>query len=100
MSMNFIKGKRFFTTKVHSLLNRPELNKSYPYEFLRKMSEKEANQFVKEVRIVLKNASVPTKNINAYNRIFNAVIEEREDIYQQFKIIENDKAKFHGGLDL
>ena len=83
-------AKRVFSTKIATLLNRPDLNNLYPYEFMRKMSENEIKVFLNEIREMLRIEEISTKNINRYNKVFNCVVEERESIYQEFKLIGVD----------
>jgi hypothetical protein len=88
--MRFKNIIRSYTTKISELLLRPVFDNSYPYEFMQKMTDNEVDIYLNEVSNQLKVEGIPTKNINHYNRIFRYLIEQRERLYQSFKIIDND----------
>ena len=84
--MRMKNAKRIYTIKIFDLVNRENIfNHGYPYEFMNKMTEKEVEEYLNELKKQLKQEGIPTKNINIYNNIFNSFIEEREDLYQVFK---------------
>jgi beta-glucosidase/6-phospho-beta-glucosidase/beta-galactosidase len=79
-------GKRFFKTKINTLVSRSLIRMKYPYEFLNKMSENEVNIFLNEIRNILKQENIKSININYYNKVVKSLIEEREYLYQLFKL--------------
>jgi hypothetical protein len=83
-------AQRIYRTKIDQLLTRPELNEDYPHEFMRKMTDGEIKIFLDEIKSQLKTEGVSKKNPNHYNGIFNSLIQEREEIYQSFKMFENE----------
>ena len=81
----FGKGKRFHETKILTLVNRPRLTNKNKYEFLNRMSEREQDQYFLEVQNIVKSEGIKPKNINQYNKYFNFLIQEREEIFQSIK---------------
>ena len=78
--------KRFYTTKIMTLVHRPQTyNHGYPYEFMNKMSKKEVGVYLNEVRKQLKEEQIPSNNIGTYNKVFKEFLKEREELYQIFK---------------
>lgn len=91
--MKLKRGKRSFSTKINTLLLRPQLRKDYPHEFMNKMTDAEIKILMGEVRKILSDEEIPSTNINYYNKAFRSFIEEREDIYQQFKIYDLQRGR-------
>lgn len=88
MGNSYKLQNRFFTTKLRILMYRGLIRNSYPYEFMNKMTSKEVNLFLKEVKQQVKEMGVPiSRNIHQFNYIVKQRIEERERIYQNFKEI-------------
>lgn len=88
MGNSYKLQNRFFTTKLRILIYRGLIRNSYPYEFMNKMTSKEVNLFLKEVKQQVKEMGVPiSRNIHQFNYIVKQRIEERERIYQNFKEI-------------
>lgn len=84
--MKLRKTKRFYKTKVMTLVHREKIyNHGYPHEFMNKMTTNEIKTYLNEIRKQLKEEEIPISNINRYNKVFKSFIEEREEVYQLFK---------------
>ncbi len=85
--MRLHRAKKIYSTKISTLLLRPDLNSNYPHEFMRKMSSDEIQTFLSEIRNQLTIEGICTKNINRYNAYHLTLIKDRENLYQLFKEI-------------
>jgi len=94
MIMKLRNAKRIYETKLSRLILRPILNEDYVCEFLRKMTPLEIKKYLNEVKDQIKLEGISIRNINYYNKIYNALIMEREGIYQRIKEIGDDNDVF------
>jgi hypothetical protein len=84
------KITRFYTTKINDLIWRKKIyNHGYPYEFLNKMTSDEIDKYLNELKKQVRQANITPHNINRYNNVIKTLIQEREDIYQNFKQYES-----------
>jgi hypothetical protein len=88
--MKLHTAKRIYTTKISTLMLRPILDESQPFEFMQRMTDAEVSVFLSEVRNQLKIEGITVQNIDYYNKIYNALLKDREEVYQVIKRCGHD----------